>query len=537
MSILDDVNILMKVIIHILLVLCFVSCSVFNHETVFDRVAADYADQPLKQEAVRYLQQYSKYHYGISRHLDKPDEVVSLRKGIKSDSLYRYLLDSIGYKYIEGKPVMDDEALTDTFLRENIDMAFDAWQSPWAKKVSFDDFCRYILPYRNGDEELHGWRRYFKDKYTNSILDSVSDPTSIREVALFLIRQFRREIAYGPTMGSFSRYLLTAEDMERIHWMECRGCAHYVTLAMRACGVPCAMITTHWRFTEVPHTSVLFPAVGNNSKAFRLTIGDDILDMGAPKDTMASWCTWETCYDVNDEMLDLLDDYNATNQKYLAQKQYALPVTRKDVTADFSTTYPDFTLPVPDSLRQWRHLFLCRFHNWKWYPIRHGRVEGDSVRFCNATIRQLYRLGFADADSVRTFGSVFTLVGDSGIILKEADKIIRPYDHSGDTVLFKIAYGCKANEIRLKRSITTYYWDAQNQWHPITQDAVLWGFNEKTHEYRIFDESMRGEFKPVFHLFQKRLPKWTVFTGEDIPRPLGYLFTDEETGEGCMMQF
>ena len=537
MSILDDVNILMKVIIHILLVLCFVSCSVFDHETVFDRVAADYADQPLKQEAVRYLQQYSKYHYGIGRHLDKPDEVVSLRKGIKNDSLYRYLLDSIGYKYIEGKPVMDDEALTDTFLRENIDMAFDAWQSPWAKDVTFDDFCRYILPYRNGDEELHGWRRYFKDKYANSILDSVSDPTSIREVALFLIRQFRREIAYGPTMGSFSRYLLTAEDMERIHWMECRGCAHYVTLAMRACGVPCAMITTHWRFTEVPHTSVLFPAVGNNSKAFRLTIGDDILDMGAPKDTMASWCTWETCYDVNDEMLDLLDDYNATNQKYLAQKQYALPVTRKDVTADFSTTYPDFTLPVPDSLCQRRHLFLCRFHNWKWYPIRHGRVEGDSVRFRNATIRQLYRLGFADADSVRTFGSVFTLVGDSGIILKEADKIIRPYDHSGDTVLFKIAYGCKANEIRLKRSITTYYWDAQNQWHPITQDAVLWGFNEKTHEYRIFDESMRGEFKPVFHLFQKRLPKWTVFTGEDIPRPLGYLFTDEETGEGCMMQF
>jgi len=114
----------MKRIVYILTMLGFASCSVFEQEMVFDHVAQGYADQPQKQKAVRYLQQYSKYHYGVSRHLDRPDEVVKLREGIKNDSVYRHHLDSIGYKYVEKPPVLDDDTLTASFLRENIDLAF-----------------------------------------------------------------------------------------------------------------------------------------------------------------------------------------------------------------------------------------------------------------------------------------------------------------------------------------------------------------------------------------------------------------------------
>ncbi|MBQ3632263.1 MAG: hypothetical protein II949_13680 [Prevotella sp.] len=523
--------------LYVILLFALTSCSAFEGPAVFDRVAASYADDPQKKEAVHYLQQYAKYHYGVSRHLNHPVEVERLRKGIANDSVFRHHLDSLEYSYVIGSPVMDEDTLTDEFLRENIDLAFEAWQRPWARDVSFDDFCRYILPYRNGDEELHGWRRYLKEKYESAILDSVADPTSIREVVLFLIRQLRREIAYGPAMGSFTRNLLTVEGMERIRWMECRGCAHYVTLAMRACGIPCAMITTHWRFTEVPHTSVHFPAVGSNDRAFRLTIGDSLIYMGEPKDTMASWCTWQTSYEPNEDLLELLDDYSNSRRQHRVLQRFALPVTRQDVTPDMSTTYRCLSLPVPDSLRHHRHLFLCRFHDWKWYPIRAGKVDGDSVRFSNSTIRQWYRLGYPDADSVKTFGGTFTLVADSGAIAKGSSPQIRPYNLTGDTVLFKMVYGCKADETRLTRRVTTFYWNDRNEWQPFTQDAILWGFNEKTMEWRVFDKSMRGVFKPVFHLLQVRLPKWTVFTDNETPRPLGYLFTDEETGEGCFMQF
>lgn len=526
----------MKTLVFILVIVSSVSCSYMGSNTAFEEAYSAYSGDDRKQDAVRYLEQYSRYHYGISRHFDNPDEIVTLRKGVSQDTTFKHLLDSAGSRLIVGTPTMDDDTISSDFIRENIDLAFDSWSKPWAKDVDFSDFCRYILPYRNGDEQLHHWRRYFKEKYEPLILDSVKNPSSIRDVALFLIRQIRREIAYGPKTGRVTRDLLTAEDMERVHWMECRGCAHYVTLAMRACGIPCSMITINWRFTEVPHTSVLFPAVGSNKKAFRLTVGDEIQDMGEPKDSMASWCTWRYSYEVNKELEDILDEYVETDKKYDALRRFALPLTREDVTAQTSTTY-DISLPVPDSLRDRSHLFLCRFHAWKWYPIRAGRVQKDSVCFKDATIRQWYRLGYVDADSVKTFGGTFTLVGDSGTVRKNKQHIVQPYNLTGDTVLFKRVYNCSPGETRLTRKITTYCWGADDKWVPITKDAVLWGLNEKTLEYKVFDESMRETYKPVFHLLEVRLPKWTVFTDDETPRPLGFLVEDPETKEGYFMQF
>lgn len=526
----------MRIISYIVIPLLFGSCTNLYMSEAFDSAFDYYHNDALKQKAVVYLEQHSKYHYGVSRKIGNPEGAMALLKVSCNDSVYRHHLDSIGCRIETGEAVWDNDTLTKDFICENIDLAFDSWHKPWARDVSFNDFCKYILPYRNSDEELHGWRKYLKEKYESTITDSVADPTNIKAVAMYLISRLRKDISYGPSMGTFSRQALTVDNMERLHWMDCSGCAQYVTLAMRACGIPCSIITNYWRFTEVPHTTVLFPAVGSNKKAFRLTIGDEFMEMGAPKDTMAVWCCWSRSFEENPDLLDLLDDYEQNGNKCEALKRFALPVTREDVTPLMSTTY-DFALPVPDTLKQLRHLFLCRFHNWKWYPVRSGQVVSDSVRFINASIRQWYRLGYADADSVRTFGSTFTLVADSGIARKKMTNVIRPYDLTGDTVLFKMVYGCDKNEKRLTRTITTYYWNGIDGWNPCTQEAVLWGFNEKTTEYKVFDESLRGSFTPVFHLLQVRLPQWTVFTDDETPRPLGYLFTDKETNEGCFMQF
>ena len=190
--------------------------------------------------------------------------------------------------------------------------------------------------------------------------------------------------------------------------------------------------------------------------------------MGEEKDTMAAYRVWEYDYEVNRDRARLLDEY----YRNPVVRHYAMPVTYGDATSLFSTTY-DITLPVPDSLRSNKHLFLCRFHDWHWEPIRDGIVEDDSVRFRNATIRQWYRLAYATADSVMAVGTPFTIVGNKGIT-KVNDRI-RPYDLTGDTILFNLVYYCKTDEARPTRQITTNYWDKNNQWHPYTGTATLWG--------------------------------------------------------------
>lgn len=55
--------------------------------------------------------------------------------------------------------VMDTDVIDADYLAENIEYAFKSWSLPWAKDVSFEDFCRYILPYKMGNEEPERWRQ------------------------------------------------------------------------------------------------------------------------------------------------------------------------------------------------------------------------------------------------------------------------------------------------------------------------------------------------------------------------------------------
>ena len=531
----------MKYYIGTIIVIVFLtvisSCTAVQEATVFDRTVSYYREQgdTLKMRAAEFLRDYSDYHYGVERHwVDSIGETVEKLDyhDFLTDTMMVEFLRSGGYRFVEGRTVDDRDTVTDDFLRRNIDMAFDSWHQPWAQGIPFDDFCRFILPYRVGDEALSGWREYFKQRYEPTIADSVSDPTSLRQVALYLMRCIRRDVEYGGSMGLFNRYMLTHTQMMQLHWLECMGCAQFTTMAMRACGVPCAMIEINWRFTEVKHFSVLFPKAGDIDRPFRLSVGDTLIYMGEPKDSMAAWQVWEYDYQPDHERMEAAYLYRDNNS---LKQILSTTITLSDITPLMCRTY-DFALPVPDSLRHEKYLFLCRFHDWKWLPVREGRVVGDSVMFQHATIRQWYRLGYADADSIRTFGQAFTLLGNQDI--RDIHERIRPYDLSGDTILFRLAYRDKVKDATLSREITTYYWDDHQQWHPLTGNAILWGFNPSTGEYREYKDVVGDKgFRPDFHLMDVRLPRWTVFFDDELGNPYGFINPDTETGEGCLMQF
>jgi hypothetical protein len=307
----------------------------------------------------------------------------------------------------------------------------------------------------------------------------------------YLIRCTQREVKYGTRLGYFYNFqFLTPEELERMHTLECKALAHYGTLALRSCGIPCVMLETHWRFTEIVHSSILIPKVGNNPQAYRLSIYDEPQDMGLPKDSMASWRTWSYEFEPNPDLEELAKDPAVS-------RDFALPITRHDRTSLFSTAF-SFSRNVPDSLQTRKHLFLCRFHNWHWYPIREGKVSEGKVHFKDATIRQWYRLGYLDADSVKTFGETFPLCGDGHI---------QPYDSKGDTAMYKLVYNCKPEEDRETLAVKSYYWSWSSdphhrEWTPVVGNATLWGLNEKTGEYRVFHEAMRKEVHPTFRVMK-----------------------------------
>ena len=522
----------------VVIVLALSSCTSVQEESAFERTVDYYrqSGDTLKMRAAEYLNEYSMFHGSVARYLADSEghRVDNINyNDFATDTMLVDFLTSNGYYFKEDTFNMDREIVTDTFLRDNIELAFDSWSKPWARDIRFEDFCSYILPYRNMDEELDDWRAYFKNKYEHTIVDSVSDITSLREVAIYLMRRLKEEVSYSPPMGRLYLNYMGLKEMHRTHYLECGGLAHYGTLALRACGVPCATIETFWRFNEVSHLSILLPELGSNQHACRLSIYDELQEMGGRKDSMASYRTWRYSYEPNLSLVNL-------SQKENRMDYYSYPVTRQDITPLFSTTY-NITLPVNQELKDGQYLFLCRFSHWKWFPIREGLIKDGSVTFQNATIRQWYRLGIIKGDSLYAFGKTFTVLGPQVAASLKANTpnnyIIQYYDCLGDTVHYKMVYNCKPDEMRLTRKITTYYWDKDLEWHPIHQDAVLWGLNEKTGEYKIFDERMRKKIKPVFHMLETYQPSWTVFYDNENPRPLGFICKDPICNEGYLMQF
>src|SRR5882757_1647421 len=59
----------------------------------------------------------------------------------------------------QTEKIPDTKIISADYLITNIDFAFRAWRkAPWGKKVDFEDFCDYILPYRFRNEQMQYWR-------------------------------------------------------------------------------------------------------------------------------------------------------------------------------------------------------------------------------------------------------------------------------------------------------------------------------------------------------------------------------------------
>jgi hypothetical protein len=133
-----------------------------------------------------------------------------------------------------------------------------------------------------------------------------------------------------------------------------------------------------------------------------------------------------------------------------------------------------------------------------------------------------------DGDMLTTFGEMFTITGNNEQL---------NYNCTGDSVTFHLNVECKPEEWMTEKDITVYRGGLIGEWEPYTAKGLLWSINEETAEYRLFDESLRSTFKPVFHQIIIRMPKYTAFTHDFYPRPIGFLVEDTIANEGYFMSF
>ena len=266
--------------------------------------------------------------------------------------------------------IYDINTITAKYLIENIDLAFEAWHNPWANQLTFDQFCEYILPYRDSNEPLEPWRKRMKKKYS-WVKDSLKDKTNPTEACILINNEIKSWYKFDPL---FYRHPtdLGLSEMENYKRGRCEDMTNLALYAMRSQGVPVMSdYTPAW------------PNTGNNH-AWNATLTRDgkvVIFMGG---------------------LDNPYDYKLNNKKAkvyrktFGRQQTSLAMTKPDYEKVpgwlASSHYTDVTKeyipvtnvklklhnPKPDSVN---YGYLYVFNSGDWTAIHWGKIHNDSVTF------------------------------------------------------------------------------------------------------------------------------------------------------------
>lgn len=252
-----------------------------------------------------------------------------------------------------------------------MERAFEAWKKPPAKKLSFDEFCEYILPYRVSTEPLQNWRRTYEEKF-NWIADSVQGKTTEEALNYFaadfktwFINTWDIEQRKEPLPRLGALQLLTRRKGN------CDDIGDLQVFTLRSQGYPASLEhIPYWATTTGRH---FFNSTLDEEKKLLP------FDISTPKVKINNFSR---------EPSKVVRITYAKQPDVLATKiaETGIPpgfmrmLNYKDVTADYWQT-GNVSLKLFNTKVKPPVAYACVFNGFKWQPTWWGRVQADSVVF------------------------------------------------------------------------------------------------------------------------------------------------------------
>lgn len=332
----------------------------------------------LKKKAAAFLIENIQPHF--SYHSKEWTLFCKALNAISSydDETYYAKYDSIfkayQYRLYGYRLVYDKDTLTSQHLVNNIDEAFELYKLPQCKKLPFDFFCEYVLPYRIGNEQLTDWRKkLYKEFYPvyAKFFTNYSDSLSALNFCDSIKKRFKIKIQFHYPIPDFDPFTLT-----KLKEGTCNEFSSLTAFICRAYGIPVAVdFVPQWGKKKGGHewNALLSP----DKKPLDFGIGD----MFKPGNHLKANLLWvapkiyRRVYSINKQSL-------ACNNKNAEEiPDLFLDSCLKDVTSEYYTTY-DLDVKLTQSAPQSTDFaYLAVFDNRNWIPVQWGKIENTSVVF------------------------------------------------------------------------------------------------------------------------------------------------------------
>jgi len=377
------------------------------------KVLEHYKDDTLKYKAAYFLIKNMLGHsYSKAKLVDTAKNPVDFNVLDYPD--YKQMVkawDSVEEKigkidFVRDTIIYDSQVITADYLIKNIDLAFEAWQKPWAKNLSFDQFANYILPYRGSNEPLEDWRSYFVDQYA-WLQDSLQDVTDPIEAAVLINKNLKSWFKFDARLYRHPTDLGLHEMLET-KVGRCEDMTNLAAYAMRANGIPVMTdYVTHWPTTGNNHAwnatydkngkVVIFMGALNNPGEYKL---------GNKKAKV-----YRKTFAIQDSSLSAIKPVYEKVPAWLRSKHYIDVTTEYIETVDIA---PEIVVDIPDSI----HFgYLTVFNSGKWEPTAWGKIDrkNKKVRFKNVGKEIVYNGAFYKNDSLIFFNQPFLVDGQGSL--------------------------------------------------------------------------------------------------------------------------
>ncbi len=262
--------------------------------------------------------------------------------------------------------VKDVETIEGDFLIRHIEEAFAAWRGVAAdRRVGFDAFLNFVLPYRGSQEPLGNWISPLRERY-GAAPEEVGADAPLRDLYKFISKDVHKRVRFN------KRYYLHPTDqgfgeMETSGQGRCEDITNAITFAARSLALATAAdYTPAW-------------AHGSNNHAWNVLLDAD--GRGCAKGNAHAAKIYRKTFALQRGNLGFqLPEGREAPNRFLSSKSYIDVTTQYAETTDV-TVAVDADAAGSDVAQGERFAYLCVFNGGEWVAIHWGPLADGKVTF------------------------------------------------------------------------------------------------------------------------------------------------------------
>jgi hypothetical protein len=345
-------------------------------ETVLNHYKHNPTDS-LKYKAACFLIENMPVHFYRKENTKLFPIMDSLNRSELSNEEVYARFDSIKkHTFVSPQNVLKDiKTLSSDFLILHIDKSFANWESsPWKNKVTFGNFCEYILPYAVFNEKREHWTDYYREKYGHYLAGYMREKGSAGNI-MEACKLLNDSMITNMRMEYYEQYLNNYPPLMVDH-IRSGMCGEYVKRTiyiMRSLGIPVGYdFSPTWGSFYSSH--LWNSLVSDSGKHYPFLGFDRTIETWPAENAIPCPKIYRFTYSMQANSLAVLN-LHENIPGFLNQPNII------DVTSEY---YPagDVIIEIKKEKGiQSKVIYACTFNNKTWIPVAWGLLKGDKVTF------------------------------------------------------------------------------------------------------------------------------------------------------------